>query len=251
MAGVDKASPPEPHAAEDYLGLALTASTPAHRARMARAGLAIGGETEIEPDTRVLLLRQLYLAQLEQRQLRRAAEVARQMASIGPLRDVAHNDAARALFALGETREAIEAQRLAARAAPADRRSFQFFCLATLQHFAGDAEGALTSLRRAGRWARGDRPLIAAHAAYIRLDTGRAVHGLDRIVATLQAAKCREGYGQYLLGMLHYAMGDRRRAAVHLRAFLRRNAAADLAKTLTLREELRRARLALATIESS
>jgi hypothetical protein len=41
-------------------------------------------------------------------------------------------------------------------------------------------------------------------------------------------------------------MGDAGRAAMHLRAFLARNADADEAKAATLREELRRARLVLA-----
>jgi len=45
-------------------------------------------------------------------------------------------------------------------------------------------------------------------------------------------------------------VSSRAHAAVHLRAFLRKNAAVDSAKQLTLREELRRARRALAEIES-
>ena len=65
-------------------------------------------------------------------------------------------------------------------------------------------------------------------------------------MASLQRARCREGYGQFLLGMLAWHMGDAGRAAMHLRAFLARNADADEAKAATLREELRRARLVLA-----
>ena len=59
-----------------------------------------------------------------------------------------------------------------------------------------------------------------------------------------------KGYGQLVLGMIRHRLGDPRRAAVHLRAFLRRNASADPAKAITLREELRCARETLAAIES-
>src|SRR5690606_28381126 len=131
------------------------------------------------------------------------------------------------------------------------RRSFQLWSLATLQHFAGDAHGALATLDRALRSAHRDRPLMKAHAAYVRLASGEAPEGLAQTVAELRAAPCREGYGQYLLGMIAYHMGDVPLAVAHLRSFLRRNANVDLPKALTLREELRRARTILADIESA
>lgn len=239
----------EPRTAEDFLRLAHEASSSAARARWARQGLALDS-SDLAPDTQVLLLRQLYLAHLQARRFRKAAEVARQMAAVGPLRDIAYHDAARALFALGEGADAIASQRLAARHAPPARRSFHFWSLATLQHFAGDVDGALRSLGRAQRWAHADRAMIRAHAAYVRLSAGMAVDELDAILAALQKSRAREGYGQWLLGMIAYEIGDRRRAAVHLRAFLRRHAAADTATAITLREELRRARVALADLES-
>jgi tetratricopeptide (TPR) repeat protein len=234
---------------EELLWLALRAGTPDRRIQYAEAGLE-QGEQELEPDTEVLLLRQLYLAYIELRQLRRASEIAERMASVGALKDIGHHDAARVLYALGEPERAIEAQRLASRNAPAERRSFQLWSLATLQHHTGDVDGALATLRRALRYSQKDRPLIRAHAAHIKLEEGLAVRGLNKTVNDLSASKCREGYGQYLLGMIHYRMGDAERAAVHLRAFLNRNASLDEAKALTLREELRRARLTLAEIKS-
>jgi hypothetical protein len=120
-----------------------------------------------------------------------------------------------------------------------------------MQHQAGDPDAAISTLGRALRWAAGDRPLLRAHRAYIRLDCGETPRRLAETVESLHRAKCREGYGQYLLGMIAYLTGDERRASVHLRAFLRRNAAADVAKALTLRDELRRARLALASFQSA
>lgn len=238
-----------PQSAEDFLRLALAAPDAPTRARLAKRGLALDS-SELDPDTQVLLLRQIYLSHLEARRLRKAAEVAGQMAAIGPLRDIAHHDGARALAALGELDHAIEAQRMAARHAPPERRSFQLWNLGTLQHWAGDVDGALRSLARAERWAVRDRAMIRAHAAYVRLSAGLASPDLERIVSDLQKSPSREGYGQWLLGMIAHQIGDRRRAAVHLRAWLRRHAAPDEAKTITLREELRRARVALAELES-
>lgn len=218
---------------------------------IAQAGLAHAVADELTPDTHVLLLRQVYLGHLELKQLAQAAEVAAQMAAIGPLRDVALHDAARALGAMGDLDAAIEQQRLAARAAPPERRSFHLWGLATLQHFAGRAEGALATLSRAERWAARDRALLRAHGALIQLERGGAVEGLADILSDLKASRAAEGYGRFLLGMIAHQMGDPRSAAVHLRAFLNRHASADAPKALTLGEELRRARRVLARIESS
>ncbi len=235
--------------AEQWLYRALRAGAPEGRIAAAEAGLELP-DHEVAPDTRVLLLRQVYLAHLELRQLRRAAEVADAMAAVGPLRDVALCDKARALQAAGDAKGAIAAQRLAARAAPAARRSFQLFSLATMQHFAGDTKGALATLDRALRHAHKDRPLLAACAAYVRLAAGESPAGLAKTVADLRAAPCREGYGQFVLGMIAYHVGDGLLAVAHLRAFLRRNADADVPKALTLREELRRARTVLAELDA-
>ncbi len=233
-------------APESFLRLALEASSSLDRARYAKAGLAADTDEGISPDTQALLLRQLYLSHLDQRRFRHAAQIARQMAEIGPLSDIGHHDASRALAALGKLDEAIAEQRLATRRAPVSRRSFHFWSLATLQHYAGEPENALASLRHGIRWARRDKPLLRAHSAWVRLDTGEAVPKLAEIVSDLAKAPCREGYGQFILGMLAHHMGDKRRATIHLRAFLRRNASLDSAKATTLREELRRARTALA-----
>lgn len=232
---------------EDYLSRALSADSAAGRARYAQAGLDLRVD-RIEPDTHVLLLRQLYLAQLEERSFGAAEQTARQMTLVGPMSDIAHHDLSRVLTAMDREDEAIHHQRLAGRHAPASRRSFHLWSLATLQHFAGHVEDALSTLRRAERWAQRDRALIAAHAAYVELDSGGAPEGLEEIVADLEASEGREGYGDYLLGMIADRMGDGRRAETFLRAFLRRNASADVAKTLTLREELRRAQTTLARL---
>lgn len=231
---------------EDYLSRALTADSSLRRATFARAGLDLAAH--ILPDTHVLLLRQLYLAQLEERNLGGAEETALQMTQIGPLSDIAHHDLARVLFSLDREEEAIRHQRLAYRRSPAARRSFHLWSLATYQHYSGKPEAALASLRRAERWAAQDRPLIVAHGAYVELDVGGAPEGLQEIISDLEGSEAREGYGQYLLGMIAALVGDAGRAETYLRAFLRRNARIDVAKALSLAEELRRARSALARL---
>ncbi len=234
---------------EDFLRLALEARDPQTRERHARRGLACD-ERELAPDTQFLLLRQIYLAEADCDRWADAAKIAVQMAELGVFRDLAHHDEGRAHAALGDLDRAIACQRVAARRSPPARRSFHGWCLGTLQHFDGDVDGALKTLRRAERWAHRDRALIRAHAAYVRLDSGIAAPGLDEIIDSLARSPAREGYGQFLLGIIAYQVGDRRRAAVYLRAFLRRNAAIDPAKIATIREELHRARKALADIES-
>ena len=73
---------------------------------------------------------------------------------------------------------------------------------------------------------------------------------ISEIHAELETSPARRGYGELVLGMLRYELGDGARAVPHLRAFVRRNAAIDAAKATTLREELRLARTALAELES-
>lgn len=246
--------PPMNHASgdsipEDHLRLALRSAEPEARMANARAGLAFPAEA-VEDDTRVLLLRQVYMGELELHRFRAAIDTATEMAAVGPLKDIALHDRARAEQALGDVAAAIASQRMAARHAPVDRRSFMLWSLATLQHFFGDVEGALGTLDKGLLIAGDDRPLLKAHYAYICLENDEAVEDLQEIRTKLASAKCGEGYGQYILGMIAHEMGDVKVAVVHLQNFLRRNASIDAAKALTLREELRRARLTLADLVS-
>jgi len=235
--------------AEEHLWAALHAKSAPERLGHAEHGLdALVAESE--PDTRVLLLRQAYLAHIELDALPQALATTTQVGEVGTLRDIVLTDRARVLWAMGDGRGAVEAQRLAVRAAPASRRSFHLWSLATLQHFAGDPEAALGTLEKAEQWAERYGALMRAHAAHIRIECELPVEDLATILDDLSQSRSSEGYGAYLLGMLKYQIGNGREAAVHLRAFLTRNASVDAAKRLTLAEELRRAREALAHIES-
>ena len=237
---------PLPRNPEIQLQRALEAADPGARLREAEAGLG----PEVDPELTFLLLRQAYLAHLELRQFRSALQVCADMLETEVMPDIAYTDQSRAFAALGETQKAIDAQRLSARNAPTARRSFQYWSLATLQHFAGEVEAALSSLKRGLRYAQKDRLLLKAHRAYIRLDAGMAVRDLHELRSDLAKSKSGEGYGRFLQGMIAFCLGDRRAAQVQLQAFLRRNSSIDEPKRLTLREELRRARVALAEISS-
>jgi len=197
-----------------------------------------------------LLLRQLYLAHLDEEALDEALSIAEQMVRVGPMQDIAHHDRGRVHVARGDLRKAIEAQRLAARHAPPSRRSFHSLALAQFQHFAGDSEFSLRTLEKAQRWSLGDRALVRGFRAYVELETDRVPEGLEATRRALNASPMREGYGQFVLGMIAWHLGDKRMATVHLRVFLRKNASADKAKAATLREELKRARKVLSQTES-
>jgi tetratricopeptide (TPR) repeat protein len=233
----------------DCLAAAMRARSSTRRAAWARRGLARAGD-EIDPDIQLMLLRQLYLAQLEDEDFDTALSVANQMVHVGTMTDIAFHDRGRVHIARGELRKAIEAQRLASRHAPPQRRSFHTFALAQFQHFAGESEASLRTLERALRWSHQDRPLVRGFRAYVELETDRVPEALEATRRALSASPMREGYGQFVLGMIAWHLGDKRMATVHLRAFLRKNASADKVKAATLREELKRARQVLAETES-
>lgn len=207
--------------------------------------------TPLAKATEVLLLRQIYTARLEQRRFRQALEATDRMVAIGVLRDVSMHDASRAHAALGDFERAIAMQRAAARTAHPARRSFHRWSLATLQHFAGHSDDALSTLQRAMRCATRDRALLTAHAVFVRLDSGRPVRNADAAVEALRASPSRDGYGRFLLGMIAYHQGDQATAREELGSFVARHENADPARAITLREELRRARMALTPTAAS
>src|SRR5690242_11334368 len=105
--------------AGDWLHRATRAQSSIARAKYATRGLAEAGS---DRTLRAMLLRQLYLSQMESEHFGDAAETAREVLQIGVLPDVACQDLARAHLALGQHREAIEELRRASRVGPASRR---------------------------------------------------------------------------------------------------------------------------------
>ncbi|MCA9601142.1 MAG: hypothetical protein R3A78_07475 [Polyangiales bacterium] len=239
----------DPATPESFLAKAMDASTPDERIAFAREGLRVVG-VEVHPETRMLLLREIYRAHLDTRQLCAARDVAFEMAKVGPLQDIAHHDAARVCFALGEVDDALREQRLALLAAPEDRRTFHAWSLATIEQFAGNFDAALESLERAERWATDDLDLVRAHRTYVLLERGDEVSGdaIESVERALEASRRGRGYGQFLVGVLAAYRGDHAKARAVLEAFVERGEMGSAAKMLTLREELRRARVLLSAM---
>lgn len=104
----------------------MSTGSPAEAAVLAERGLRHHGESAgdqaIDPETRLLLLRESR-AHLHARRLRSAHAVARKMAHLGVAQEIAHVDLARACAALGWWTRAAQAYRIAARTAPAARRA--------------------------------------------------------------------------------------------------------------------------------
>src|SRR4051812_14428083 len=85
----------------DWLLQATQAESSVARAKYATRGLASAGE---DGTLRAMLLRQLYLSQMESELFEAAAETARSVLELGVLPDVACQDLARAHLALGRPR---------------------------------------------------------------------------------------------------------------------------------------------------
>ena len=113
---------PEDWTPETMLQRAIAAKTATTRAKYARLGLST--EQPLDRTTQSLLLRQLYLSYFESENFEKALEIAEQILALGIMLDVCRQDMARTLLSLGQLDAAVEHLRLAARAAPASRRSF-------------------------------------------------------------------------------------------------------------------------------
>jgi tetratricopeptide (TPR) repeat protein len=228
---------------ESHLAAALRAETPRERAAHARRGLA--RRSAIDRTTQAMLLRQLYLGLYEARDFRRAAAIGAQMVELGVLADVAHQDAARALQALGELDAATGHLRLAARASPASRRAFHWWTLGSVCFVHGRLDEALAALARAIRWSTRDRPLYRAHAAVVQCAAGHEVRGLKKLARALAKAPAGQGYGRFVLGQLALYDGRPADAKKHLSAFVRRTVAGRPILALALAPELEMAQRAL------
>src|SRR5262245_52534680 len=112
---------------ELLLRKATLARTSGMRAKYARRGLDQG--SRISRTTRAMLLRQLYLSQMEAKRFATALETAEEMVGLGIMPDVARQDAARACLGLGNVEAAVAHLRLASRVSPPSRRAFHLWTL--------------------------------------------------------------------------------------------------------------------------
>jgi tetratricopeptide (TPR) repeat protein len=234
---------------EALLQKAIESRSASARARWAQRGLASRGP--LDRTTHALLLRQLYMSHYEERRFDRARRIALQAIELDILRDVFHEDVARASLALGEVGEAVEHLRIAARRGPPSRRPFHLWTLGSVLFFNHRYAEACTALERAVRWGTGDKPLFRAHLALVRIAAGERVDGLQSTIDDLAAAPCGQGYGRFVLGHLAYAAGAWEPARRFLEAFVRRTENAGAVRALSLDAELKMARATLAKMAAN
>jgi tetratricopeptide (TPR) repeat protein len=224
---------------ELLLRKATLARTSITRAKYAQRGLAHGAP--LDHTTRVLLLRQLYLSHMEGRRFADALVTAEEMVATTVMPDVAHQDAARACLGLGNREKAIDHLRLGSRASPPARRAFHLWTLGTVLYLEGRYQDACGALSRAARWGTGDKPLYLAGLGLARLAAGERVD-LAELRERLSDAPCGQGYGQFVLGELCFALEDYAGAVRYLRAFLKRVTGGRVALQVSLSGEIARAR---------
>ncbi len=220
------------------LDRAMKAKTSALRIRHARAGLSSG---VCDVDTQAMLLRQLYLGQLESGDYRGARVSAEQFVDLGVMPDVARHDAARACQALGDVEGAVEHLRQAARACPLERRSFHLSTLGGLLYAYGRPAEAAVVLEAALEAPDAAAPLVRGQLALARHAADLDSSELDLAYHELLHDRTGEGYGRFVLGELAMARGDRHAAQTFLQAFLAKAKRARTAAQAALRPEMDRA----------
>ncbi len=225
---------------ELLLRKATLARTSVTRAKYAERGLSQAAP--LDHTTRVLLLRQLYLSYMEGRRFADALAIAEQMVDTTVMPDVARQDAARACLGLGERDKAIEHLRIGSRVSPPARRAFHLWTLGTVLYLEGRYTDACGTLSRAARWGTTDKPLYLAGLGLARLAAGEEVPELAELRERLSDAPCGQGYGQFVLGELCFALGDYAGAARYLRTFLKRVTSGRVALQVSLSGEILRAR---------
>ncbi len=229
---------------DDWLRKAMNAKTTAARARFAQKGLAC--RAAIDKTTHAMLLRQVYLANFEERRFARALQAAESAVEMGVLVDVFHQDAARAAAAAGDLEKALLHLRSATRRGPADRRALHHWTLGSLLFFAKRYEESIAALERAARWGTTDKPLYRAQLALVRVAAGQRVSDLQDIIDDLSRAPCGQGYGRFVLGHLAYAAREWPAARRYLQAFVKRTESGRTAMVIALEPEVGMSRATLA-----
>ena len=231
---------------ELFLRKATLARTSGLRAKYALRGLDHSGR--LSRTTRAMLLRQLYLSEMEARRFEDALRTAEQMVTTGVMPDVARQDAARACLGLGQIPSAVSHLRIASRVSPPSRRSFHLWTLGSVLYLEGRFRDAIGALSRAARWGTTDRPLYQAQLALSMLASGEPVPAeeLAGLRERLADAPCGQGYGQFVLGELAVHEQDYEAARQYLRAFVKRSTTGRVALAVALQGEIARARRLLA-----
>ena len=223
---------------ESFLQRASDASDSLTRAKYATRGLATPG---LVPDTQLLLLRQLYISHMECERFSQARIVADQMIELGPMPDVARQDAARACIADNDVKAAIQHLRIASRVSPASRRAFHYWSLGSVFYFAQRYREALGAFARARRWAVKDKELYRAQEALTRHQLGQPV-ALRPVLDELCGATDNRGYYELVAGELGVLLGQASFARECLGRFVRRCESSKAPMMAGLRPELAHAK---------
>lgn len=241
---------------------ALSTRSSSDKKKWARQGLAllsggpgIGGvpaEDKDDEDSELfaLLLRQIYLAEIDEGNDLAALRLAEQMIDLGTLGDIARQDAARAAVGVDDIDAAIGHLRIAARVCPAGRRAFHYAHLGSLLRFGGQTEQAIEAFSRASRWATEDRDLYQAQQALAEAAHGRTNADLGQLRSRLENNAEPRAYALWVLGELCVLLGDPVTGAEYLRRFLERQKSAPRAKTLSLKGEVAHANALLQEISA-
>jgi hypothetical protein len=232
----------------DYLGRALRAKNSTERRALAEAGLVrLDQEDDDDAEMEALLLRQLYLAELEDGDLEAALHTASEMVELETLGDIARQDAARVAAALGEIEVAQGHLRIAASVCPPERRAFHLATLGALLRFTGKAAEAAEVFETAAACAEKDRFLYLGQWALAEKAAGREpTWALEDLRRGLEGAPGQKGYALWVLGELCSLLGDQTAGALYLERFLGRLEGAPRAKALALAGEVAHARRLLA-----
>jgi tetratricopeptide (TPR) repeat protein len=248
--------------ATSYLLRALSTKSPTAKKKWAQKGLAllsggpgIAGEPAEDQDgedseLHALLLRQIYLAEIDEGNDLQALRVAEQMIDLGTLGDVARQDAARAALGIDDVDAAIGHLRIAARVCPAGRRAFHYAHLGALLRFDGQVQEAIEAFSRANRWATEDRDLYQAQQALAEAAQGKTDADLALLRRRLESDADQKPYALWVLGELCVLVGDTRQGAAYLKQFLERQSSAPRAKALALKGEVAHASALLKEISA-
>lgn len=232
--------------ASAYLLRALGTPDPEQKKYFSQKGLSLWHEDD---ELKALLLRQLYLAELEQGHDAEALRIATAMVELGTLGDLARQDAARAALAIGDSQIAIGHLRIAARVCPPERQAFHYGHLGALLRFSGQPEQAVEAFARASRCASEDRTLYLAAQALAEAHAGRSDADFETLRDKLESERLK-GYALWVLGELCLLTGDQESGIEYLERFISRQNDVPRAQSLSLQGEIAHAKALLHKISA-
>jgi tetratricopeptide (TPR) repeat protein len=193
---------------------------------------------EDDEELQGLLLRQVYLADIEEGHDLQALQIASEMIELGTLGEIARQDAARAALGAQDIEAAIGHLRVATQVCPPERRAFHYGHLGALLRFDGQAEEAAQAFEKALRWANTHHLLYQAQRALALVAAGAPSDDLDTLRTQLESQEDRPAYSLWVLGELCLLLGDLETGRSYLRLFLARQEGAPRAKSLALKGEI-------------